>query len=548
MLSGRWWIDSFSARASRAMVVAMGAFVAKHSQFTVSWACPNSRPTVFVLVGDRSTDDVSEQLRLLVRANPEKNLDFVVLGGGDELRAALRAFADDGAMRPLGLAHVDERSSLWIDYLDPLLDRAMRDEFERDDFEPVDYESLAKQHDEGREVKLDASAELATFNAKLSRSAPVVTYALLALIVAVFALEMAFRLDSLSTLVRVGALSRERVVRGSELHRLLSYSFVHGSVNHLVMNALSLFSLGAFYERLLGRGRFSVIYALSALVGALASLAFSKSGYVVGASGAIFGFIGASVALALKPLGSLPESMIAGFRRNAMVNVAVQLFVSMLPNVSLAAHAGGFLVGFALVYSGLAHPKDSPIEERDAVWRRTGAAMLGAMVLCGALGVGLGRVWKRDDTQSWQRYSLAAGVFVRAPQAPVLERSADATRTEWTVARFDSAGFQAGILFRAFDERATDEQLEELMHGWLREREGLAHPADSTPLGEPRRGTGSAVRRVDQRFRKGEQGRFRTVMIADPRGTLSLQVLYRASDEPVVDRAVEAMVQSLLER
>lgn len=514
----------------------------------MSWACPSSRPTVFVLVGDRSTDDVSEQLRMLVRANPEKNLDFVVLGGGDELRAALQKFADDRSMRPLGLAHIDERSSLWIDYLDPLLDRAMRDEFERDEFEPVDYESLAKQHDEGREVKLKASAELATFNAKLSRSAPVVTYALLALIVAVFALEMAFRLDSISTLVRVGALSRERVVRGSELHRLLSYAFVHGSVNHLLMNALSLFSLGAFYERLLGRGRFSVIYVLSALAGALVSLVFSKSGYVVGASGAIFGLIGASVALALKPLGSLPESTIAGFRRNAMVNVAMQLFVSMLPNVSLAAHAGGFLVGFALVYTGLAHPKDSPIEERDAVWRRTGAAMLGALFLCGALGVGLGRVWKRDDTQSWQRYALAAGVHVRAPQAPTLERSADATRTEWTVARFDSAGFQAGILFGAFDERATDEQLEDLVRGWLRESDGLAHPADSTPLGEARRGTGSAVRRVEQRFRAGEQGRFRNVMIADPRGALSLQVLYRASDEPVVDRAVEAMVQSLVER
>src|SRR5207237_5022909 len=80
--------------------------------------------------------------------------------------------------------------------------------------------------------------------------------------------------------------------------RLLSSAFLHANWPHLLYNAYALFVVGSLVEHAYGRTRFFVIYILSALAGSLASFALTDS-MAVGASGAIFGLMGAAI-LSLK--------------------------------------------------------------------------------------------------------------------------------------------------------------------------------------------------------------------------------------------------------
>jgi membrane associated rhomboid family serine protease len=83
-----------------------------------------------------------------------------------------------------------------------------------------------------------------------------------------------------------------------EWWRLLTSTLLHGSILHLLFNMYALYWLGPQLERILGHSRFAALYVLSALGGSVASYWFSDLLTVsVGASGAIFGLITATIVL-----------------------------------------------------------------------------------------------------------------------------------------------------------------------------------------------------------------------------------------------------------
>src|SRR3989454_763595 len=128
------------------------------------------------------------------------------------------------------------------------------------------------------------------------RRAPPVTLATIAVLVVVFMAEVAAgALASRRGIVAAGALVREGVAAG-EYWRLLSATFLHGSVDHLVGNAIALYILGMVCEHAFGHGQFVILYVTSALAGSLVSL-LTSPGPSVGASGAIFGLQGAAIVL-----------------------------------------------------------------------------------------------------------------------------------------------------------------------------------------------------------------------------------------------------------
>src|SRR5881628_1761657 len=128
------------------------------------------------------------------------------------------------------------------------------------------------------------------------RRAPPVTLAIVGVLAVIFWAEAALgALASPAGIVAVGALVRERVVAG-EYWRLMSATLLHGSLDHLVGNAVALFILGMVCEHAFGRRQFVVLYVASAVGGSLLSLLWSP-GPSVGASGAIFGLQGAAIAL-----------------------------------------------------------------------------------------------------------------------------------------------------------------------------------------------------------------------------------------------------------
>jgi rhomboid protease GluP len=96
-------------------------------------------------------------------------------------------------------------------------------------------------------------------------------------------------------LIESGALVSS-LVRGGEYWRLLSATFLHGSLQHFLGNALALFILGMVCEHAFGKRQFVILYVASALAGSLVSIVTS-AGPSVGASGAIFGLQGAAIVL-----------------------------------------------------------------------------------------------------------------------------------------------------------------------------------------------------------------------------------------------------------
>ncbi len=151
-------------------------------------------------------------------------------------------------------------------------------------------------------------------------------------------------------LVVLGASWAEPVLAG-QVWRLATAMFLHAGVLHLLVNAWALYQLGALVEIVLGTARLAAIYFVSGLAGSLASVAWDlvsgSSVPSVGASGAIFGLLGALIAFLLRHRDRLrPEarSLLVQLVFWAALNI---VFGFTMPMIDNAAHLGGFAAGFA---------------------------------------------------------------------------------------------------------------------------------------------------------------------------------------------------------
>jgi membrane associated rhomboid family serine protease len=121
--------------------------------------------------------------------------------------------------------------------------------------------------------------------------------------------------------------------------RLVTAMFLHGSILHILFNMLALYWLGTVVEQALDTPRFVLVYAVSGLAGSAGALWFSdRFAITVGASGAIFGLIGALLILEYLSTGSLMgQAMML-----ILVNMALTLAV---PGISIGGHLGGLIGG-----------------------------------------------------------------------------------------------------------------------------------------------------------------------------------------------------------
>lgn len=233
---------------------------------------------------------------------------------------------------------------------------------------------------------------------------PVATIATAAALVAVFIAQSAWDHGGVRTYLAMGGLVPAQALQG-DLWQLLSYAVLHAGIQHIAGNMMGLLSLGSFCERVIGSARFTALLILAALGGALACLVAPRPMVVtVGASGAIWGLIGMSTALALRPGGLIPPEARDNFRRNAVTNLVIQLVVSALPGVSAAAHIGGGLVGFVLMITGLLHPNETEYgrDRRPPVaWVIAAAVLTLALAGCVAVAWMKGEPWAlgRNDVE-----------------------------------------------------------------------------------------------------------------------------------------------------
>jgi len=162
-----------------------------------------------------------------------------------------------------------------------------------------------------------------------------VTYALIAINIAVFLWQLSVGIDQSATSWGMWPVG---IATQGEYWSLMTSAFLHGSFLHIAFNMYVLFVMGPTLERILGASRFAVLYLLAALGGAVVSYMFSDfSAVSVGASGAIFGVMGAFV--------------VAGRRlRYDITQVLVLLAINLVfgfaqSGVDWRAHLGGMATG-----------------------------------------------------------------------------------------------------------------------------------------------------------------------------------------------------------
>jgi membrane associated rhomboid family serine protease len=172
---------------------------------------------------------------------------------------------------------------------------------------------------------------------------------------------------------------------GGEWWRILTCTFVHIGIVHLLLNMWVLFEAGPLVERMLGNVGFLVLYLVAGLSGSVASLLWNPLLVSAGASGAIFGIYGALLSVLLRQHGSIPGKTLGQLRNSGLGFLFYNLFYGMAKeNVDSAAHigglAGGFLCGLLL---------SQPFTTEALVGRRVRNLLAGGL---GALLVGGGMI------------------------------------------------------------------------------------------------------------------------------------------------------------
>ena len=270
-----------------------------------------------------------------------------------------------------------------------------------------------------------------------------VTNILLGAIVVVFLAETVLGgSTSTRTLTKLGA-QVNSLVAGGDYWRLLTAMFLHIGVMHLAFNGWALFSIGRDVEAFYGSGWFVAIALLTGLAGNVAYYVLGSDVLSAGASGAIFGLIGAETAFFLRN-----RPLFGKFGRDRLANLAVMIGINLVfgftvQGINNIAHLGGLLLGAVLGFVlapryqfGWAHfgtmPAEAPVGMLfDTTSKRVRwlAAGLAVVVLLGGVWLGTQR-WAASPAVLRQQAQAAADANDLAGAQALLERAVAVDRSD----------------------------------------------------------------------------------------------------------------------
>lgn len=204
----------------------------------------------------------------------------------------------------------------------------------------------------------------------------IVTKVLIAINVAVFLLTSGGDLGTGGNRLQIDLVLFGPAVADGDIYRLITTGFVHFGIFHVGMNMLLLYQFGQMLEPSVGRVRFVLLFVAALLSGAFGALLLSPNAFTGGASGAVFGLIGAA-AVAMHQRGvSLREGGVGGL---IVINL---VFTILLPGISLGGHVGGLLGGAAVAAVMLA-PGRRSIDGIAAALVVSLVAVAGSLVVVG---------------------------------------------------------------------------------------------------------------------------------------------------------------------
>ena len=243
---------------------------------------------------------------------------------------------------------VDNITCLKVTNLDDVVKNNTILEFFPDINKTLDYK------EEGMNLFLKLTSEINKKTEKDAKEAekifgpkkPIVTYTLIFINILVFMAMYLFgngSEDSL-TLLNFGANYRPLILEFNQYYRLITSSFLHIGILHLLFNMYALYIIGAQIENFYGKFKYLIIYLGSAIFGSLLSICF-HDGISAGASGAIFGLLGAMLYFGYHYrlyLGNVLQSQIIPI-------IILNLFLGFItPGIDNACHVGGLISGIFL--------------------------------------------------------------------------------------------------------------------------------------------------------------------------------------------------------
>ena len=155
--------------------------------------------------------------------------------------------------------------------------------------------------------------------------------------------------ENTANLVRFGAIVKPYIAAG-QWWRLLTASFIHIGLMHILFNMYFLYQLGPTFEMLYGSKNFLIIYLISGVLGNLVSFAFGSPGTVsAGASTSLYGMFGLALGIMLNYKN---DAVLSSFGASFLSVIAINVIYSFIsPNVGILGHLGGLVSG--LILSGI---------------------------------------------------------------------------------------------------------------------------------------------------------------------------------------------------
>jgi membrane associated rhomboid family serine protease len=152
------------------------------------------------------------------------------------------------------------------------------------------------------------------------------------------------------SVMTMGMKLSDRILRGEHLYRTITPIFLHGGIYHLFTNMMSLQRVGNSVEKLFGPGRYLATYMAAGMAGNVVS-AFQSPNPSVGASGAVFGIVGAYFVFLNRNewlLGSSGEAITTSIGQTVAMNLLLGYF---MPQIDNWAHLGGLVGGGVMAYT-----------------------------------------------------------------------------------------------------------------------------------------------------------------------------------------------------
>jgi membrane associated rhomboid family serine protease len=233
-------------------------------------------------------------------------------------------------------------------------------------------------------------AERTAFNTRLLEVSPrtPVTSVIIGINVALFVIAAALGggilVPNAEVMIRLGS-DFTPLTAGGEWWRLLTSIFLHFGILHLGFNMWALWVNGVLAERLYGSTRYLTLYFVAGVAGSITSFLWHPFVNGAGASGAIFGVLGALFAYFLRTDSGVPQSVLKTQRKTAGLFIVVSLLNAARVNgIDNAAHLGGVAAGFVMGWL-LCLPLDVKRDEQDwtGQWVRAVTVVVASVLIVG---------------------------------------------------------------------------------------------------------------------------------------------------------------------